>query len=133
MKYKIYKLILNEQVVYVGQTTLSLERRKRGPYRSIDKDIIKLSKIELIEDTDDVSRERYWIKYYIELGYKLYNKENGSGYKGSIESKEFEYRRSKSEIRKNYKREYTRSEKYKEYRRKKYADNKLKIINEKEI
>jgi Ni/Co efflux regulator RcnB len=59
---KIYKLIHPEQgVVYVGRTKNTLERRKRGSYPEVIQSIKKECKIELIEETNDVSRERYWI------------------------------------------------------------------------
>ena len=84
MKYKIYKLILNEQVVYVGITTDTLENRKKGGYKHTGcAFILKDASIELIEETDDRYREKFWIEYYRDLGINLYNK-SILGKKGSI-------------------------------------------------
>ena len=66
MKYKIYKLIHNGIVVYVGRTKMTLLKRKWVGYKhniKVDK-IYKECLMELIEETDDVSRERYWIEFY---------------------------------------------------------------------
>lgn len=72
---KIYKLIYKEDVIYIGKTILSLGRRKGSGYPNIP--FYKECLIELIEETKDVSRERYWIEYYQNMGYKLMNKRNG--------------------------------------------------------
>jgi len=74
---KIYKLIKDDEIVYIGKTKLKLSRRKNGAYHNIDRDFIRLCKIELIEETEDVSRERYWIEYYKKQGCKLLNIRNG--------------------------------------------------------
>lgn len=74
---KIYKLVKDGKIVYVGKTKLSLSRRKGGAYYCMDKDFVSKCDIELIEETNDVSRERYWIEYYIKKGYELKNKRNG--------------------------------------------------------
>lgn len=74
---KIYKLIYNEEVIYVGLTKLTLNRRKRSANYSVPKEIYKLSKIELIEETNDKGRERFWIEHYLKLGAPLMNKRNG--------------------------------------------------------
>lgn len=66
MKYKIYKLVHNDKVVYVGRTKMTLLKRKWVGYKhntEVDK-IYKECLMELIEETDDVSRERYWIEFY---------------------------------------------------------------------
>ncbi len=78
-KYKIYKLVLDGDVMYVGRTKMTLRERKAGGYKYIKGDPLLDSTIELIEETDDISRERYWIKYYREFGSKLYNKRDGDG------------------------------------------------------
>lgn len=70
MRYKIYKLIgyNNNNVIYVGITKRLLEKRLSGhQYKDIT------SKIELIEETDDKSREKYWIKRLIKEGNNLLN------------------------------------------------------------
>lgn len=74
---KIYKIVYKGDVIYIGKTILKLRVRKSCKNYSISDDIYKESEIELIEYTDDVSRERYWIEYYISIGAKLLNKRNG--------------------------------------------------------
>lgn len=66
MKYKIYKLIHKGKVVYIGKTTKTLEERMRFRYRNNPEvhAIHKECSIELIEETDDGGREKYWINYY---------------------------------------------------------------------
>ncbi len=70
--FKIYKIVDNTNGdVYIGITKLKLYQRlnnhkqdfKRGS-TSISRDIIKNGdyRIELIEETDDKTRERYWIE-----------------------------------------------------------------------
>ncbi len=79
MRYKIYRLLDNELVVYIGRTKNTLSIRKNGGYGK-NTEYFKECKIELIEETDDVSRERYWIEYYISLGIKLLNIKKGDGF-----------------------------------------------------
>lgn len=74
---KIYKIIYKGDVIYIGKTILKLKVRKSCKNYSISDDIYKKSEIELIEYTNDVSRERYWIDYYTSIGTKLLNKRNG--------------------------------------------------------
>lgn len=77
MKYKIYKLVYQGKVVYIGITTMTLARRKRGNYKGTSVEhIIKECSIELIEETDDSSRERYWIRKYQET---ILNQRLGTG------------------------------------------------------
>lgn len=63
---KIYKLIHNDEVVYIGRTIATLTERKNWQYKSNPKlqSIYKECNIELIEETDDISREHYWISFY---------------------------------------------------------------------
>jgi hypothetical protein len=75
--YKIYRLTYDDKTIYVGHTRLPLNRRKNSNNYSVPKEIYKLSKIELIEETQDRSRERYWIEYYMSKGEPLMNKRNG--------------------------------------------------------
>ena len=66
--YKIYKIVDNTNGnIYIGITTLTLQKRlsdhkRRG--RCSSRDIIKNGdyRIQLIEETDDKTRERYWIE-----------------------------------------------------------------------
>ena len=75
MKYKVYKLVLDDKVVYVGITKRTLNERKEDGYIHTGCNyILKDAKIELIEETNNKDRERYWIEYYSNLGNKLYNK-----------------------------------------------------------
>tara|TARA_Y100000592_G_scaffold23608_1_gene36681 strand:- start:850 stop:1320 length:471 start_codon:yes stop_codon:yes gene_type:complete len=65
--YKIYKIVDNtNDNIYIGITTQTLKKRL-GQHKSstccVSRDIIKNNdyRIELIEETDDKTRERYWI------------------------------------------------------------------------
>jgi len=67
--YKIYKIVDNtNDNVYIGITTQKyLSRRLNGhkwDKTCVSRDIIKNNdyRIELIEETDDKTRERYWIE-----------------------------------------------------------------------
>ena len=72
MKYKIYKLIDNTNGnIYIGITIQKLSQRLNNhkqdykrDYHCVSKKIIANGdyKIELIEETDDKTRERYWIE-----------------------------------------------------------------------
>ncbi len=79
MKYKIYKLVYNNEVIYVGYTKNSLKYRFYRKHPSVPIEIKQESSIELIEETDDKTREEYWRLYYIDLGCNLYNKRRGDG------------------------------------------------------
>ena len=65
--YKIYKIVDNTNGnVYIGQTTQTLKQRlarHRCDKTCTSRDIIKNGDYEiiLIEETDDKTRERYWI------------------------------------------------------------------------
>jgi hypothetical protein len=76
--YKVYKLVFNNEVVYVGITKLSLSRRKNAGYKK-SVPFYKECKIELVEQTDDETRERYWIEYYTSNGNQLLNRNKGIG------------------------------------------------------
>jgi len=67
--YKIYKIVDNTNGnVYIGKTTQTLKQRlanhKCSANTCISREIIKNGdyKIELIEETDDKTRERYWVE-----------------------------------------------------------------------
>jgi hypothetical protein len=96
---RIYKLIYDEEVIYVGLTTLTLSRRKSSANYSVPKEIYKLSKIELIEETNDKGRERFWIEHYLKLGAPLMNKRNGN-----FSNKEQDYlnRREKNRLKRGF-------------------------------
>jgi hypothetical protein len=127
---KIYKLIHNGQIVYIGQTKQKLTRRKDGGYYKNEKlhKISKECKIELIEETDDVSRERYWIDKLKGEGHNLLNKYYGNG----LDNKEYQKKYQKG-YQKEYQKEYyeknkevinqKRKEYQKEYRKRKKMKN----------
>lgn len=93
IEYKIYRLIRNEEIIYIGRTKFSLHKRFLTGWKYIDKTDIS---IELIESTNDISRERYWISWYKNIGIQLLNKRGGDG----LDHKEY-YRNLKKEWRKN--------------------------------
>lgn len=75
--FKIYALTYNNVICYIGQTKLSLSRRFAGkhygiPYNKKDMNIF------LIEETDDVTRERYWIDLFTKHDIQLLNKRGGN-------------------------------------------------------
>jgi hypothetical protein len=80
MKYKIYKIINDERVIYVGITTMSLKERKWKGYTFNKElnDVYKKSHFELIEETNDKGRENYWIDFYLRQGLNLLNKKRGN-------------------------------------------------------
>jgi hypothetical protein len=141
-QYKIYRLILDEKTVYIGQTTNKYlsQRKALHNHRNIFEGV-KESKIELIEVTADKSRERFWIEKYIEEGYILFNKNRGiSGLTGKESKKlwNLENKDKVKEISKKYRQTEERKQYMKEYReenkeykkeldKKYYKNNKDKI------
>jgi hypothetical protein len=104
MKYKIYHLKYKGEIIYVGRTTNDLKDRKaKGYHFNLElKKIEKDCKIELIEETNDISRERFWIKNYLEIGYNLLNKKKGDGLdRNSEEFKEYNKNKVKNYYVKN--------------------------------
>jgi hypothetical protein len=108
MKYKIYKLIYENKVVYVGRTKMTLKQRGYVGYSHnihINK-IYKDCSMELIEETDDISRERYWINYYketvlnIQKGDGLNHKEYQKEYWNKEDNKERLLKRQKLAVKK---------------------------------
>ncbi len=87
---KIYRLEYKGEVVYVGQTIQKLNLRKNIGYKYIP--FWKECDIVLIEETDDVTREQFWMDYYRGKGCKLYNKI--SGYTG-LTAKEYSDKHNK--------------------------------------
>jgi hypothetical protein len=124
--YKIYRLIYDEKVIYVGLTKLTLKKRKGCNNYTLPKDIYKASKIELIEETADKGRERFWIDYYISIGVELMNKR-----RGDFSSKKEAYKNHLLESKLKYKSKKTfkpkTNEEIKEIRRNYYKQNKEKI------
>jgi len=114
MKYKIYKMIHNGVVVYIGSTTLALGRRWQIGYKH-NKNLHPIHTeciMELIEETDDVSRESYWIDYYKDTVLNIISGKTG---------------KEKKQWRKDYYKEYY--QKNKESYKEKYQKNKLKNEN----
>lgn len=100
---KIYKLIHNGEIVYVGQTKQKLNTRKAKGYSNVP--FYKECKIELIEETDDVSREKYWIDKLRSEGHPLLNKRDGDT---GLDYKEYqkEYKEKNKEYEREYNKEY---------------------------
>lgn len=86
---KIYKIIYKEMVIYVGKTKMNLQKRHQAGHPYYPE--YKMGRIELIEETDDKRRERYWIEYYRNIGEPLLNKQNGDGFDKKIDST-FDYK-----------------------------------------
>jgi hypothetical protein len=127
MKYKIYKLVHNGLVVYVGKTKRKLKERKSTGYKenSAVQSIYKECDMVLIEETNDVSRERYWIEQYNDTIFNIRRGNTGMNREEYMkewreDNKEYqkEYREANREYYKQYHREYQR-EYMKEYRKKK--------------
>jgi hypothetical protein len=109
MKYKIYKLVHPSMgVVYIGITTMSLEKRKKvGSYKgcSVEKVADECS-IELIEETDDRKREQYWIEQHT----GLLNKNKGfTGISKKDYFKEYEKKYREKPSRKEYQKKYQKA------------------------
>ena len=126
MKYKIYKLIHNGVVVYVGKTILGLSRRKSGGYgtNASVQAIYKECDMVLIEETNDVSRERYWIDYYKDTLLNIQRGDTGLSRNESMK----EYYQSNKEKKIEQVKEWQKAnkEKMKEYKKEYYQKNKLK-------
>lgn len=130
--YKVYKLIYKGDIVYIGMTILDLRKRKYAGYRNTVP-FYRECNIELIEETYDKRREKYWILWHIDNGYKLLNKllVKKPKLKKMNLSKEEKIKRVKinndksKEYRRIYYIEYRKSEKWKNYI-KIYNDKKLK-------
>ena len=150
MKYKIYKLINldTREIIYIGITKNSLGRRRSGHISFMKSFGIENFGIKLIEETDDNSKERYWIQYYKDLGFNLLNKLNGNGLDKNEYNKEYRkgYYQENKEYYKGYNKEYydnnkdyliknikenkeKNKEKQKEYYEEYYLNNKEKIDN----
>lgn len=114
MKYKIYKRVLNDEIVYIGSTSLSLKQRKTKGYGKLSK-ILKNASIVLIEETDDKHREDFWIDYYRSMGCELFNTNK------AVADKDYyrKYREDNKEYLLKYRREY-----YREYRKRKKLNKK---------
>lgn len=123
---KIYKLIKDDEVIYVGRTILDLNRRKNSNFYKIPRDISMKCDIVLIEETDDKSRERYWIDYYRSIGCDLYNKRGGD-----FKDKNEAYYFQKLKQDKKRKKFIPLSEDEKTYRKKKWREDNKDELNRK--
>ena len=110
MKYKIYKLIDNTNGdIYIGMTIRRLQDRMKGHRRKhngcVSRKIIANGdyRIELIEETDDKTRERYWIENTECINYKVPGR--------TLQESSKAYREKPS--RKAYAKAYKQTEKYK--------------------
>lgn len=121
---RIYRLVKDGEIVYVGKTKSTLKRRKQGSFYKMDREFSNSCEIELIEITDDVSRERYWIDYYTELGFNLLNRRGGD-----MSNKQKKERRLiPKELHKKNGRKKIRDEEYwKNYKKEYYEKNKDEI------
>ena len=118
-EYKIYRLVLDGKVVYVGQTTKKYLNSRKSHHNYIETfERVKESEIELIEITTDITRERYWIEYYLNEGCVLFNKHKGLT---GLTKKEYEKNRIQTEERKQWRKEYEKkrgqTEEYKNYQK----------------
>lgn len=126
---KIYKLIYNGEIVYVGQTKQKyLSSRKSNGYKNNEKlhKISKECKIELIEETTDILRERYWIEKLSSEGHILFNIKKGAGFNREEYMKVYceENKEYLNEYQKEYQKEFR--ENNKEYFKEYYKKNKEK-------
>lgn len=107
-EYKIYRLIHNGDIIYVGQTTKTLARRKANGYKHIP--FYKECEIELIEITTDITRETIWIMLYMAMGCELLNKRLGVLTEDErIEIRKKRYEKNRQAIvekRREYKKDY---------------------------
>ena len=118
-KYRIYKLVYNDEIIYIGKTTNDLEIRKKNGYTFIP--FYKDCSIELVEETEDATRESYWIKYYRDQGCNLYNIRSGDG-GFNLEEYNETNKEKLQEYRKTYYSNYNKMnrEQLNEYRREYY-------------
>jgi hypothetical protein len=116
-KYRIYKLVLDAKVIYIGITTLSLKRRKQNldSSKHPNVDMFKRATIELVEETDILSRERYWIDYYLTANEPILNIRLGNGLDYREHSRQF------AENNPNYWKEWL--EKHPDYNKDRYKNN----------
>ena len=120
--YKIYKIVDNTNGnIYIGITTETLKKRLGRHKCTTDcksREIIKNGnyKIELIEQTDDKSRERYWIETTECINKKIPGRTYKEYYEENKEKKA-EYREKNKEKIAEQKKEYNEKnkEKNKEY------------------
>lgn len=113
-KYKIYKLVYDNKVYYVGRTKRDLRIRKAiGLYKRPEvNNMYKISDIVLIEETCDKKRESYWIKHFINIGEPIMNIYKND-YDESSSKKEY-YKKNKNIILEK-RREKRMTEEYKAY------------------
>jgi len=127
MKYKIYKLIHKGVVVYVGRTKLTLKVRKQCGYKGCCvESIYRDCDIELIEETSDVSRERYWIEHYKDTVLNIIRGNTGMTHKEVMKEWEQDNREHRKEYKKQKMKELYESnrEKKKEYQKEYRLKNK---------
>jgi hypothetical protein len=131
MKYKIYKLIYNGDVVYIGRTKMTLKERRKAGYKWNEylQSIRYECEMILIEETDELSRERYWIQHY---GYdNLLNTQKGDGF--SRKSHKEEWLKANPDYNKEYMKSYWNKNKDEcnRKRREKYAERRRLLKQQK--
>jgi len=119
-KYRIYGIVHNEKVIYVGLTRGSVERRFKNIYPHIPKEIKQDSYPLLLEETDDPKAEREWIKVFECCEWPLYNIQKGNGLDYTTYNRENQkknYRKLYDSYYKSYWENYRKEnrEKYNEY------------------
>ena len=140
--YKIYKIIDNtNDNVYIGQTRRTLNQRLREHKNSQNcssRDIIENGdyRIELIEQTNDKSRERYWVENNECINKNIPGRTDKEWREDNTEKiKEYnkEYHEDNKDHLANYHKEWREENKdhlanyHKEYREKNQEKNKEKI------
>ena len=133
---KIYKLVYNGVVVYVGKTKQTLKRRKLCGYKENPsvQAIYKQCDMVLIEETSDVSREDFWVNHYKDTVFNakrgdtgLSEKEWHKEYYESNKEHQNEKMKEWYQSNKEYKKQYRESNKehYIQYQREYRLKNKL--------
>jgi hypothetical protein len=130
---KIYKLVYNGVVVYVGKTKQTLKRRKASGYKdnSAVQAIYKQCDIVLIEETSDVAREDFWIQHYKDTLFNIRRGDTGLSRKEYTKKYDKEWYQANKEHLKEHRKEYMKEwcqsnrEHHKEYMREYRLKNKL--------
>lgn len=113
--FKIYCLTYQGEIIYVGRTSESkLETRKMKGYKHIP--YYRDCEIHLLEETDDINKENYWIDYYREQGCDLLNMRRGDVLIGADKrTRNLDYYEKNKEKILQYHKDYRKTEKHKEY------------------
>jgi hypothetical protein len=129
--YKIYKLVnkVTGSIDYIGRTKRPLSKRYNNGWKNLnrfDYDIV------LIEETDDMKKELFWITHYISLGFNLYNIQKGLNKDNQKQYRKRYYLSNKEEMSSKKKSNYEKNaEKILEKNRSYYEINKERIKQDK--